>query len=449
MNRPRYTTPAQGKNPWTTAMLHASSVQEIVICESNIEITGLTPGVAETSGDSDHKPNKAAENERVCIEDCCCRSLRSQVCRRKQILLNNLNGWTLCHGSNVCFGDLCSKAYRGRRSIWSKAMPMQIECHGSFHSVVCLDRPLRMIGVVLFTVTHVAARDCFHVPLRLRQTIAILPTMSSVSGVTPDCQTAIRIPALVMVAKASAGPLGWGVTVAMRSLGSPLLASLSTSCLRLAPSVITTLWATESFVAFWNQLKNGSLVFAGSRLNVTPTRRVAQPLVISLLSCPLVLQLVCVTHIRLLEPQRHCILFEVVPCQSPMPSPIETHPLAQAVTCISVHVHPKLLPIQTMASTWDIQLSTRVDSTANSGPIIITQTLAAIRLVKIGGGAMSVTISGCNTGRWHSASRATFIGRHAIWTHATVWASEPACAVALAAVRPVQIGGCAMPIAIF
>lgn len=231
---------------------------------------------------------------------------------------------------------------------------MQIECHGSFHSVVGLDGPLRMISVVLLTVTQVTTRDCLHVPLRLWQTIAILPTMGSVSGVTPDCQTTIRIPALVMVAKAPAWPRGRSVAMAMRRLGSPLLASLSTSCLRLAPSVVTTLWATQSFITLWNQLKNGSLAFAGTRLNVTSTKRVAQPLVITLLPCPLVLQRVCMTHIGLLEQQRHCALLEIVPCQSPMSSPIETHPLVQAVTGISIHVHPKLLPVQTMASTWDI-----------------------------------------------------------------------------------------------
>lgn len=62
---------------------------------------------------------------------------------------------------------------------------------------------------------------------------------------------------------------------------------------------------------------------------------------------------------------------------------------------------------------------------------------------------MSVAITFCDTGRWHSACRASLVGRRAIWTHAIIWASEPTCTVALAAIRPVRIGGGAVPVAIF
>lgn len=65
MNRPRYNALAQDENCWITAPLDVSSVQQIVICKSDIKITSLTSGVAETSGDNNRQSNKAAENERV------------------------------------------------------------------------------------------------------------------------------------------------------------------------------------------------------------------------------------------------------------------------------------------------------------------------------------------------------------------------------------------------
>jgi hypothetical protein len=152
-----------------------------------------------------------------------------------------------------------------------------------------------------------------------------------------------------------------------------------------------------------------------------------------LISCPLILELVCVALISLRKLQWHGIGFEIISRKGPVPSPIETYPLVQAATFVTIHIHPVLISIKTMAPTLDVVLETVVLATIVSSPIIVALTFASVCLVKVGSGTVSTTIDFFDTWWWHLA----------------MFSCEVTSAAANTAISFVQVSGGAVPTAIF